>query len=317
MNIPPASARFMARCPCWALLILMSCFALPARAETLMRWKFVPHDVSNFTFSTSMQQDTTLEDTKLKTIAEQVLETTWTIGDVDADGTANMTQTIKRLRMDVKTWQNDVLGQAIKLDSASKEQPTGLNAVLAPMIMGLVNKPISLRVTSLGKIIEFKLSDELLEAQSKSPNGAKMGGIFTPEGLKQMLSQSILTFPEKPLAKGDSWNTALDVDQRDVGKQSVASTYTYQGADTIGGKKLDVIDSKQETKFQPAKDATGSIELKDQKSSGVIHFDNARGELIDSESSTTMKMKMTMMGRTLDQDITIKVAMKRKTADAR
>jgi hypothetical protein len=144
-----------------------------------------------------------------------------------------------------------------------------------------------------------------------------MGGIFTPEGLKQMLSQSILTFPEKPLAKGDSWNTALDVDQRDVGKQSVASTYTYQGADTIGGKKLDVIDSKQETKFQPAKDATGSIELKDQKSSGVIHFDNARGELIDSESSTTMKMKMTMMGRTLDQDITIKVAMKRKTADAR
>ncbi len=317
MNIHPASTRFTARWSCWALLVLMSFSALPARAETLLRWKFVPQDISNFTFSTSMQQDTKLEDMKLKTIAEQVLETTWIIGDVDADGTANMTQTIKRLRMDVKTWQNDVLGQAIKLDSASKEQPTGLNAVLAPMIMSLVNKPISLRVTPLGKIVEFKLSDELIEALSTSPNGAKMGGIFTPEGLKQMLSQSMLKFPEKPLAKGDSWNTALDVDQQDVGKQSVATTYTYQGIDTIGERPTDVIDMKQESKIQPAKDATGSIELKDQKSSGVIHFDNARGALIDSESSTTMRMKMSMMGRTLDQDITIKTSMKRKTADAR
>jgi hypothetical protein len=90
------------------------------------------------------------------------------------------------------------------------------------------------------------------------------------------------------------------------------TTYTYQGSDTFKGQQVELVGVAVDTKIDPTPDASAQIEIKDQKSEGVIHFDNAQGRLVDNESTTTMKMKITVNGMAFDQETTIKSTIKRK-----
>jgi hypothetical protein len=122
----------------------------------------------------------------------------------------------------------------------------------------------------------------------------------------------MLQFPEKQLAKGNDWKISNEITNPLVGKQEVATTYTYQGGATLYGKPVEVIGVSVETKIEKSKDATADIEVKEQKSTGTIRFDNALGRLIDNDSTTAMKMKITVNGMSFDQETSMKSTIKRK-----
>jgi len=63
-------------------------------------------------------------------------------------------------------------------------------------------------------------------------------------------------------------------------------------------------------KFETAKDSPTQVELKDQKSNGTIHFDNAQGRMIDTEITMTVKMEITTGGMTIDADMSVKTTVK-------
>jgi hypothetical protein len=189
----------------WALLPILGlcvCLASPTRAETLLRWKFVPKDVLPLITSMKMQQEMRINDVTIKSVAEYQVDSHWTIDEVDADGTASMSPTIDRMRMEVQSWQQDVLGQTIKVDSADKEKATGLGAMMAPLIDAMVDKPMTMRVTSRGEISDFKMPAEMLDGLTKSPGAERMGAFFSAEGMKQMVSQAMLKFPSRKSPRG-------------------------------------------------------------------------------------------------------------------
>jgi hypothetical protein len=291
------------------VLGLVLCGGAQARAGTLLRWKFSTGDSSKYTMTMTMRQEVTVNGMVIKTLMDQVVDYTWAIGSVNSDGTAAMSQTIDRVRMEVKSAQG-AQGQTLKYDSADKEAPTGLGAQLAPMMEALVGKAMTMRVTPRGEISDFKVPEEMLAGFKKGPGMEQLGGIFSEQGLKQMASQGMLKFPEEEVATGDSWNTSVEIPNPILGTQKVVSAYTYAGTENVDGQQLDKIELKLDMKFEVPKDSPNQVDLKDQKTNGKIHFDNAMGRLIDAENLSTIKMEITAGGMTIGSDVNTKATIK-------
>ena len=175
----------------------------------------------------------------------------------------------------------------------------------------MIGKAMTMRISSRGEISDFKAPEGMFEGIKKTPGMQQMGGIFSDQGLKQMVTQAMLKFPEKEIVKGDSWTSLLEMPNPAFGNQKVESTYTYAGSDTIDGRQAEAIDLKLNITFMAAKDSPTKVELKDQSSKGTIHFDNAKGRLIDTESTMTMKMEITVGAMKFESNTSVGVTLKR------
>jgi hypothetical protein len=174
----------------------------------------------------------------------------------------------------------------------------------------MIGKAITMRITPSGEISDFEVPEDMLAAIKKTPGIERMGGMFSEEGLKQMMAQGMMKFPLGEVAKGDSWNASMEMPNPAFGKQTVESTYTYDGTHEVGEKKLETIGLKLDMKFETAKDSPTQVDLKDQKSNGTIHFDNAQGRMIDTEITMTMKMEITTGGMKIDADMRVRTTVK-------
>jgi hypothetical protein len=299
----------------WSLLLAGLAFlaGTPAQAEVLLRWKFTAADSWTYTMTMTMQQEMTIGGMAVKTVVDQTVDYTWAVSSVDKDGSAALSQTIDRLRMDVKSWQGEQ-GQTIRFDSASKEKPTGLGAMLAPMVESLIGKAITMRVDPRGDVSDFKVPEDMFAGMKKSPGMEQMGGIFTEDGLKQMTAQAMFKFPEEKIAKGATWTSLVEMPNPAFGKQKSETTYTYKGPEKVEGQPVETIALKVVTGFDTPEDSPAQLEIKEQKSTGQAFFDNAQGRLLRSENSSAMKIEITAGGMTFIQDVSVKTSLKRGPA---
>lgn len=304
-----ANASYQLRWALLAVLGLLLCVGSQARAETLLRWKFRSGETLSYVMQMKMTQEMTINGTAIKSVVDQVIDYTWKIGAVDADGTAEVSQTYDRIRMEMKSAQGEQNG-GFKYDTANKEEPSPEAAMLAPMMEAMVGKAITMRMTTRGEISDFKVPEDMLAGIKKAPGMEQMGGMFSEEGLKQMTVQASMKFPKEKIAKGDSWNSTLNMPNPAFGNQTVQSTYTYAGPEKVDGQQLEKIGLKLDMKFEAKKDSPTQVEIKNQKNEGAFHFDNAQGHLIDSASSTSMTMEITAGGMTIDADMTVKTTVK-------
>ena len=218
-----------------------------------------------------------------------------------------MSQTIDRMRMEIASPAFG--GKNITLDSADKKKPEGLAGIIAPVVEGMVGKPVSMKISARGEISDVKLPQEMLDSFKKLPGAEQMGAMFSEDGFKQMTSQGMLTLPEAAVTDGKSWTSATESKNPILGKQKMSTDYTYQGTETRDGQELAKIATKLTMSFEPPADAPFKVELKDQNNKGLILFDEGKGRIFESTSTSKMKMQITAMGMTIDQDTTANVKM--------
>jgi hypothetical protein len=279
-------------------------YAPGARAETELRWKFKPDEVLNYVMTMDMAQDMKISNMNLQVKVVQQMDMTWKVTGVEADGTATLTQTIDRIRMDM-----NVPGQpAMKFDTASDEKVPGAE-MLKPVFDAMVGKPITLKVTPRGEITELKISEEMLAGIKKSVL-SQMGGMFSEDGMKQMIGRGMLTFPAEAVSKGASWDTSLETANSVIGKQVIEMRYVYEGPEERGGRPLDKIGADMTMKFEESPDAKVKVNVKEQSSDGTIYFDNAGGHVAESNVTSKMALEIDAGGMTVLQDVTTLVNMK-------
>jgi Family of unknown function (DUF6263) len=268
-----------------------------ANAQTKLKYKFeqgqkIPYGIKQ-TLNMSMEIGGQAVVIKMNLTMDQ----NWEIKKVAADGTADLAQRVTRLQISMDTPQGK-----IEFDSKDGKEPEDeLGKKLATVFRALVDADIGMAVTPLGKIKDIRIPEKILAAFKNDPVLAQVGEMFTEAGMRRMMAQSMIVFPEKGLNKNDTWkNDPVEINNAGV-EAKIQVTDTFDGVDKVDGREIAKFTRKLEMEFKPNAQAT--IKIKSQDIKAAILFDVAGGYI----SSTDMKQKMTMEVSQNDMTITINI----------
>ena len=268
-----------------------------------LAWKFAPGLTNRY----RMTQDTRLTINSgaagdAKTHQQLTIDISWTVEKVNDDGSAVLKQQIDRMRIKAETGES----QVAEIDSASKENPQGQAATLAPLLKAITSQPFQVTMTPRGEIKNVEVPAAIVEALKNQPGAAQMGELATEEGFKKLVGQASFVLPEK-MEPGVQWTAKTESQLPAVGTQTAITTYRYEGPKEIDGKLMEVFSAKLEVKF-----AGGQIpiEIANQESAGEIHFNREAGRLESSVIKQVTKLKLTVSDQTINQTIDQNVNMK-------
>ena len=293
---------------CLAVSLALVAFSVAqvAQADTKLRWKFTKGEKTSYEIGMDIAQDMKLGDMPLSVKVNQVMNMTWEVKDVADDGTATLNQTIDRVRMEMVLPQPNQ--EPIRYDSDAKEKPAG-SEMLSRIYDAMIGKPFVIKMTPLGKVVDFKAPEAVLAAFKNSPMPGG-GNMFSEEGLKQMISQSVPPLPEEAVSKGTTWEQSSAMQAPPFGKQVTKTEYKYAGPEELDGKKVDKIDVSMDLKFEATDDSQAKIKLKDAEAGGEIFWDNTAGHPVESRITSSMTLEIEVGGNSIEQAVTTKMKMK-------
>lgn len=279
---------------------------LNARAETKLRWKFQPGETRHYAMVQKTASTAQVQGQKIETQQDVNIDMTWAIKEVASDGSATLVQTMDRIRFAM----DSPLGQ-LAYDTQEDKPLEGAFAAMGPIFKAMVNEPVELQMTDRGEIKDVKVPPKMIEAiQGAGPAAMAAGQMFSEDGIKKMMGQSMMAFEEKAVTAGDKWEQKMEVAAGAIGTMVTTRTFTYSGPED-GSEAIDV---NLLLELKPAENQQVELTLKEQDSKGKILFDNTAGYLKSSEMSQKFRMSISVMGQTFDQDVTTEVSMKEQPA---
>src|SRR3954451_20723099 len=301
-----------------ALAALGSAFATGVQADAPLRWKFKVGEKLDYNMVQEMQMSATgaAIQQEMKTSMRQEMNMTWDVQGVDdKSGEAVIRQKFDRVKMKMQT----PFG-GFEYDSKSEEAPTGLGAMIAPMYKAMTEGDFEITMTSRGEVKDVKIPEQVITALKNAPNAAAMGDIASADGFKKMISQGALVLPEKPPKKGDTWTTKVEMKNPAFGKQTVETTYRYEGTKEVKGKKFALIKPELKMEFdnqqpaakegqpqQPAAQQNVQMKIKDQTSAGEVLFNIPAGRLQSTTLKQNVIIEATVNGQAIQQKIDQKI----------
>lgn len=264
-----------------------------------LRWKFNTDQNLKVVMSQEMTQDMKVAETTVSSSTTNKTWSKWHTTEVHPDGSATILSEVTRILM---TIENPVTGKMV-LDTDQPAEEEGQAAQLEAMLRPMVGAEIRNRMSPRGKVSDVKIPDEALAGLQ----GAVGGGMMSAEKLGEMMQKVSPVFPEQAMQEGDSWTSGSEV-KTPVGNMKVDSTYTYEGPVEVDGRPLHSIRVDMTMDFE-APEGGPSIKFGDQKSTGVMLFDNQAGRLVRSDIEQVFTLKVEAApGQVLEQKITQKTS---------
>jgi hypothetical protein len=222
-----------------------------------------------------------------------MMELTWRVEKVEADGSARIAQTIDRLGQSIKNPRGEVV-----VDSAQPPAPTDaaasqLGAAMKPM----VGAAFSFTLTAQGDIRDIALSDKTRKALESLPPAA--AELLRNDALKFVIPT--VPLPAEPVKPGTTWSQKASFTDRLLGSRSLTTEYRYVESENRDSKPLDKIGIKIETMVTPAKDAQVQVDVKLMETRGTILFDRAAGRLVERSDKESARMNITNNGKAVEQ----------------
>ena len=187
-------------------------------------------------------------------------------------------------------------GATMKVDTADAQDPPGVPETVTKLLRAMAGTSFTVKITPRGEFRDVKIPPKLVEAfKDAGPVAAMLGN---EEGLKKLSEQSMLIFPEAPLAQGKSWKGERKM-PTPLGTMAMDMTYTLESA--TGPVVKIGLDMKID--FQMQKDSPVEVKLTAQETKGHYLFDNAAGIMKSSEMVQKMTMMMSAGGQQTTQDM--------------
>ena len=279
-----------------------------ASAQTKLRWNLKKGDKFQVTTLQEMKMTATVQGMEIKTGMNIQIYSSWRVGSRGANGASQVTQTIDRVVMKMTS---PVLN--FKYDSADKEEPQGLAKQFSAAFGAILGVGSDFKLSPEGEVSDAKINEEAVEALKKNPLTAQAAGMFSKEGLKQMIGQLIAKFPKEGVKVGQTWTDTMNQDVANLGKMKVAVKYTYEGTEITKDGKLEKISFTMKTEIGELKGLGGAkikIKIKEQSGKGVVYFDNVRGRFDHSQLDQSMIMDVSLGGTTFEQKIDVSAKMR-------
>lgn len=281
-----SARRGLGVCGAVALAAALAAPAGARAAAPTLRWKFNPGEALHYEMDQKAVREVKANGQNIKTTVTQTLETVWAVQAVDASGTAEMTQTIERLRTKV-----DSPFGAVEYDSKSDKQPEGAVAAgVVPVYKALVGARFRYKISPQGELSDVSVPEGLMKTLREAGPTAASSGMFTEDGLKNMIRESSLVLPAEPLEK--PWTRQKKIPTPPIGDRVEDTTYTYEGTDPAGEK----VAMKIQVDLKPAPDSKFEVKLGPQEGKGTFYFDNKVGRVVRSTIVRKLEMRITVMG---------------------
>ncbi|HQU42879.1 MAG TPA: DUF6263 family protein [Pirellulales bacterium] len=287
-----------------ALLLATSTLAANAAAAdeaVKLSWKFEKGEKLHYVVEQNTATEAQFAGQSIKNDMKQTLDLEWTVNDVAGDGTAHLTQTIRRVRL--KMSQPGAPG--VEYDSSSKEAPQGFAAQMAGVYKVLVDKPIKVKMSPLGTVGDVTLPEGLADEMKRSAGPGPAAAMFNEDVVKQMVGGPVFVLADHAVKKGETWKHQAAMSNPQIGgKSTIEFTFTYLGTEKRDGKDFDKIGMSMKMSITPAGAGAPTVEIKSQQSEGDIDFDRAAGRLQKIRTKSKMAMAITAGGTKLDHGIT-------------
>ncbi len=270
--------------------------AAPAHAQTKLRYQFKEGTQEEHVLEQRMKMTVNINGMDIEFKVDQMMEMTWDVKKVNADGTAAVEVRFDRVKMNV----DSITGMA-EADSANTEEaqdPDG--KVLGQVVKALASREMTLTMTPTGTIKDVKLSEAAKKKLAEIPNAAELGAGIDEDTIKAMAQG--LVFPEEAVVKGKTWTDQRDIDMP-FGKIQANTKYTYEGQEKQGDRNLAVVRSVQELTIEPNPNAKVKIDFKNVQAKSRALFDNATGKVVEQATEVTMRMDVRVGGMTITQNV--------------
>ncbi len=271
-----------------------------ARAQVL-RWKFQPGEVLRYSMEQKISITARGTDRETKQTRSQVVEMSWKVKSVAADGQAQITQRIDRVRLRVEAPPF----MPFEFDSNNPKadaQGSPFEAE-AQMLRAMAGAEFSFRIKPTGAIEDIQFSEQTLKAvREATPRGAGAPEADVSEKLlKDMLVQSSPPdFPAGPLEPGKTWSDKPARMPSPLGTMVIDKTFTFQGPDPKNPRLMLVgVDTK--VALEPAAGAALTAELRKQEGKGTLTFDAEAGHIVSTRGSQKTEMTIAVMDQRIDQ----------------
>lgn len=286
-------------------LSVLSLSSSQATAQKLLRWKLQPGETIEVRLAQVMNTEAAIQDAVLKSTVEMLMSMKWEVIGIDAQGTAEMTQSIERMKMNMVTPGMDKL----TYDSESKEAPAGPARSIAAGIEPLLGVKFIQKMNNRGEIVDVRLSPEAAEALDRVPSGAQLKEMFSEDGLKSLVSQAAAVLPEAPVRPGDTWQ-GLSETKSSAGDLKMDMKYTYYGTEPRRGRPLEKIGVQLRLSFPEETNPLGlRVRVTDQDNSGLLFFDANSGQFVETQLHQTMTLQTALGDQTHQQKLDMRLHM--------
>jgi len=270
--------------------------AQPTHGAETLRWKFKPGETLRYTMVQETTQGMKAMGQEFKTSLNQTVDLHWSVKNVASDGVAELSQTIDRVRTRVEG-----PGNSFEFDSQAGKDPEGqIASLLTPMLKALVGAEFTFKMNGRGELSEIKVPQKLLDSLRKAGPAANASGMFSEEGMKNLISQSSLTLAEGPLEKGKSWTQQAKVPVPMLGTMVMDKTYTFDGPSPKDPGLLQILLDTKVT-LEPAADSNIAVKITSQKATGEFEFDPQAGRVVSSRVNDKLQMSLSVMGQEIEQ----------------
>jgi hypothetical protein len=139
-------------------------------------------------------------------------DVTWRVRRVDADGNAQLTLTIDRVRYVDDSGTRGKLTFRVAFDSQKDKNPEGpqnMVRIMSPILKALVGAEFACTVSPRGEVSEFKVPKKVADMVKKTQG---VQAVYSAESFKQQLAcQGSVVLPMESVSKGAGWNEKADV----------------------------------------------------------------------------------------------------------
>ncbi len=178
-----------------------------------------------------------------------------------------------------------------QFDSKSDKRDEGgvLSNALNPVYERLKNAAITFTMSPRGEISATEGLKELLQDVLKeNPIAVQLTGGGNEKSTEMSLAEMFVVFSEKPVKPGDTWEAKYQLEIPNIGKADGTRRFTYESPDTVAGRKTVRIRMTHDLAFDVDLVNGGAKvkgKMKIDQSSGIIHFDPEKGQIVSLDST--------------------------------
>jgi len=251
----------------WPLVVLAwFSFATQGFSQQEFRWKFREGETRDM----EMTQEIVHEMNEKRTETSQTMWLRWQIKKVDEQGTADVEQSVRRLKMSIDD------KPVIDTDNPEPQED---DTPIAARLRALMRVRFTAETTSRGEIVGVQFEPEVLDRLRD-----QLG--LDEKTIQQTFAQETILFPIRPLDVGATWSSTTQSLIDGLGEISTTTTYQY-----VGDEKTERV-TLSKFKITPAFQINESSRaLARQEGDSTLWFDRERGLMVRGISNQVFEIK--------------------------
>lgn len=303
----PVAPGRSTRTPLPALVALLALLlALPLAAPDLsaqqvdLRWKYQAGE--ELLYRITVRQEATMAAQGSQT-GSQIQTMRWTVDEVAANGDATVTVTTERMQI-------NQVGPTGSIDYDSETMADSTSAQNA-MFGAIVDQSYTLVIAPDGTVKEVRglegMIDEMVAGFSPdmaSTARQQFSQMFNEESIKDMMQQSIQSFPTEPVGPSDTWETSYSMPVPMLGEITTTASFTLDDVVARDGRQIAIISSTGTVSFGDAEgQLAGMVEMDDATVDSTMEFDVERGHVLSGTTETSMTMNLSAGGQPMSMEM--------------